>query len=294
MIFITGSTGYVGRHLIPELIKNKYKLRCLVRKTSNVGYLKKYKNIEIVYGDITDKNSLSKTLKDIKVVIHLAAVISSSNKKLLYKVNYEGCKNLLEGCKKNKIKRIIVISSMAAAKKHLDDYGKSKLMADELFLNSNLDFTILRPTLIYGKDSESLKRVTNFIRKIPLITPIIGNGNYKIQPVHINDVIYSIIKCIDNKKSIGKIYEILGREDLTFSQFIDTLTEKMKMRKFKIYIPINLCLYVISTAKFLYPKFPINKSMILSINKSSTGNINNAVKDLNYNPVSFKEGLNDI
>src|SRR3989344_3021432 len=158
MIALTGATGFIGINLIEQL--GSKKIKCLVRK-----YTEKLnkKNIEPVIGDLTDKNSVDTFLNKAKILIHLAAVIDLANKKEYYKINVEGTKNLVDSCKKNKIKRIIFVSSMASTKDYLDDYGRSKRAAEVLIKKSGLDYTILRPSFVYGKNSNSMKKVIAFL-----------------------------------------------------------------------------------------------------------------------------------
>ena len=106
MIFITGSTGFLGKHLVKALLNENYKLRCLARETSNTEHLK-HPNIEIYYGDITSYPSIKNSLTGVDTVIHLATIYGISNKDLFYKVNVEGAKNIVKACKENKVKRVI-------------------------------------------------------------------------------------------------------------------------------------------------------------------------------------------
>ena len=159
MILITGSTGFVGRNLINK-IPDKEKVKCLVRKSSNIKFLKEH-DVQLIYGDITDKKSMDNALKDTDIVIHLAALINGT-KKQFYNVNVEGTRNLIALCRKNKVKRIIALSSMAATRKHLDNYGKSKKESEDLIKDSGLNYTIFRPTMIYGKGSNSIKNIFHY------------------------------------------------------------------------------------------------------------------------------------
>ena len=283
MIAITGATGFLGSNLIPKL-KDK-KVKCLVRK-----YIDNSK-IDPVVGDINDTVSVNKLLKKTKVLIHLAAVIDSKNKKDYYKVNVQGTKNLIDSCKKNKVKRIIFVSSMASTKDYLDDYGKSKKEAEDLIKNSGLDYTILRPSFIYGKNSNSMKKMISFINSFKFI-PIVGNGEYTLNPVHVDDVVKSIISCINSKKSIKKTYDILGKSEISFNEFINAISEKYNIQKRKIHIPIPICLVISSVGSILGPSFPLKKSFVLSLESKYKGTIASAERDLNYSPISFKEGLN--
>jgi len=283
MIAITGATGFLGSNLIPKL-KDK-KVKCLVRK-----YIDNNK-IDPVVGDINDIVSVNKLLEKTKVLIHLAAAIDSKNKEYYYKINVQGTKNLIDSCKKNKVKRIIFVSSMASTKDYLDDYGKSKKEAEDLIRKSGLDYTILRPSFIYGKNSNSMKKMINFINSFKFI-PIVGNGEYTLNPVHVDDVVKSIISCINSKKSIKKTYDILGKSEISFNEFINAISEKYNIQKRKIHIPIPICLVISSVGSILGPSFPLKKSFVLSLESKYKGTIASAERDLNYHPISFKEGLN--
>ena len=242
-------------------------------------------------------------LKSDDFVVRLAAVLVilastqyldsrySKNKEYYYKINVQGTKNLIDSCKKNKVKRIIFVSSMASTKDYLDDYGKSKKEAEDLIKNSGLDYTILRPSFIYGKNSNSMKKMISFINSFKFI-PIVGNGEYTLNPVHVDDVVKAIISCINSRKSIKKTYDILGRNEISFNEFINVISEKYNIQKRKIHIPIPICLVISSVGSILGPSFPLKKSFVLSLESKYKGTIASAERDLNYSPISFKEGLN--
>jgi len=112
MIFITGASGFIGTNLVKKLVKKGYKVTCFVRKTSDISNLTKlFANIK--YGDMANQDSISKALNKSEIVVHLAAITSevSSDYRLSRKINVEGTRNLLKACKKNKIKKIINLTS---------------------------------------------------------------------------------------------------------------------------------------------------------------------------------------
>ena len=283
MILITGATGFVGRNLIESLPKEN--IRCLVRDSSKSDFLKEH-SIQLVYGDLTDKKSLDSALKNIDTVMHLAAYVRGNDSSLFYKINVDGTKNLIDACKKNKVKRIIALSSMAVTRKYLDDYGKSKKQAEELIRNSDLDYTILRPSMIYGKDSNSTKHLVSYIKMIPLIIPIVGNGNFNIQPVYINDVTSIIIKCLDNKTSIKKTYDLLGETRINFNYFIDFVSSHLNIKKIKLHIPVSLVLIGITFLKSFYKNFPITEEFIKGMGYDTIGDNSKVKQDLN---IKFKK-----
>ena len=283
MIAITGATGFLGRHLVAKL-RNK-NIKCLVRKEDHG-----FKKLKVTKGDIGDKKALDTLVKNAKIVVHLAAVIDHKDKEEYQKVNIEGTKNLIKACKNNNVKRVIFVSSMASTKKYLDDYGKSKSEAEKLLLSSGLDVTILRPSFIYGKNSNSMKKLLEFLNKFKVI-PIVGDGEYKFRPVHVDDVVKAIILCINNKKAVNKTYDILGKTELTFNEFIDTVCKEYNIKKRKIHIPISICLPISSIGSLITKNFPLKKTYVLSIKSSTTGDIGPAEKDLKYKPMGFLDGL---
>ena len=138
-ILVTGVTGFVGRHLLNKL--DKYEVSVLSRKKSPI------KGANLFIGGLFDKKILLEASK-VDVVIHLAGISDGD----VFKINYEGTKNLVDACVKNKIKRFIFISSYDAI---LDtNYGKSKLKAEEYIKNSGLEYFIFRPTVIYSRENK--------------------------------------------------------------------------------------------------------------------------------------------
>ncbi|MBI4168288.1 MAG: NAD(P)H-binding protein, partial [Candidatus Aenigmarchaeota archaeon] len=161
MILITGASGFVGKHLVAKL-EPKNNIRCLVRNTTSKDGLE---GCDLAYGDITDCESLLKATKGVGAVIHLVAALGAASYSENYKVHVEGAKNLIEACKLNDVRRIVVASSIATLAERKSDYGITKKIADELFLASGLDITILKPDFIYGKDGKGFRKLVDVIQK---------------------------------------------------------------------------------------------------------------------------------
>jgi nucleoside-diphosphate-sugar epimerase len=146
---VTGANGFVGSHLVEGLLSKGYQVICLVRKTSNLRWLSGL-NVEYVYADISEKQSLKNVLKDVDFIFHVAGLTKAKRKEEFFKANYEGTKNLLEACVKDnpQTKRFVYISSQAAVGPGKDDqpldetapcnpitdYGKSKLEGEKIVL----------------------------------------------------------------------------------------------------------------------------------------------------------------
>ncbi|NHV05708.1 MAG: NAD-dependent epimerase/dehydratase family protein, partial [Thaumarchaeota archaeon] len=223
MILVTGATGFIGTRLVQSLVKNGYKVKCFARRSSNITFLEK-NNVEVVYGDLIDKKSIETALDNVDSVVHLAAILDSTNKKI-YDVNVIGAKNLVEACKNKGIRKIIVLSSIVVTRDNLETpYQKTKSIAEKLFLTSELNCLIIRPTWVYGEGSKSFEKLVSSIKRLPFV-PIIGSGDYKVQPVYVDDVVRLIILLLTSDKTKNKIYQIGGSTILTFNEMVNIIYE---------------------------------------------------------------------
>lgn len=278
-ILVTGATGFIGRKLVPKLAK-KYEVCCFVRKTSDLETLQKEK-VRLVFGDMLEKESVFKALKRIDIVIHLA----TSHMQGKERANLYGTMNIIEACKRQRVKKIIFISSMAAKRKILDDYGRTKLEIEKAIRESGLNYIILRPSLIYSHDNLSL--IGKSLKALPFIIPIIGNGNYKMAPVFINDVVKAIANSIE-KKVKNKSYDVAGAENLSFNEIISVCKKKFGINKSVIHVPVALCL-------ILFRFFPIiSLEAVKGINEDTNADISGLKEELKVQPISFKKGIENV
>jgi NADH dehydrogenase len=174
---------------------------------------------------------------------------------------------------------------MSAKREFPDAYGKTKLKIEKLIEKSGINYTILRPSIVYGKGSTSFDFMINYIKKIPFFTPIIGTGKYKLSPVHIKDVVWCIDKCIKNKKADKKDYDIVGGEKVYFIDLVDELKKEIGVKKINIRVPLFFCRII----AIILPKL-ISKENLINLTQDSIANLDQAKKDLHYKPMSFKAG----
>jgi NADH dehydrogenase len=269
-ILITGGTGFIGKKLFFSM-GDEYNCISISRKFTG--------NSKVLVGDLKNYSSVKNYFHDIDVVIHLAY---SKN----YPENIVITKNLIKLSKENKIKKIILLSSMSAKRNFPDNYGKNKLHIEKIVKNSGIDYTILRPSIIYGKGSTSFDFIINYIKKIPFFTPIIGDGKYGIKPVHIEDITNAIKKCIANKKTNNKGYDLPGGEEIYFLDLINVLKKEINVRKPNLYLPKGICKII----SFILPGI-ISKENIKNLTEKSFANAEDAHEDFDYKPIKFIDGI---
>lgn len=226
-ILIIGGTGYIGRKIVSLLCKEKYPLEILSRKKSE----------ETVECDIQDINSLCKLSWDYDCVIYLAAVIRSVHKRK-YKENMKGLQNVITCMHQHSIKKIVYYSTQNVSTKKTGWYGKSKRDCEEYIKKNELDYMIIRPNYVYGIDTHNYFYQLLKIMKKTSFCPIIGNGNYKIQPVRKEDLAKITVSLIKHWQS-QSIIEVSGKTTLSLNNICDLCQSVMQKRVSPVHIPLG-------------------------------------------------------
>jgi NADH dehydrogenase len=287
-ILVTGATGFVGRNLVTELTGRGEQVTCLIRNMDRAEELQK-REVELVKADITDYDAVNSGFEDANTVVHLAAVIESQDKELFESVNVNGTRNCVKAAKKYEVKRFIYVSSLDV-KFDSGTYSKSKLAAENIVKKSGLDFVILRPAFIYGKGSDSLQKLVSMVEKHRTI-PVIGNGKYKLQPVHVDDVVSIIVQAITSEKSIDGTYYVAGPEEITFDDAVTMIAEILGKKRRKVHMPVFLMKMFVYLNEKLSKNPTITRERLNLLLMDKTCDISNTKNDFDFDPVSFEKGL---
>lgn len=283
-IFITGGTGKIGRFLIRRLRDKGYNISLLCKR--EVGEFRDSKT-RFIQGDLLEPSSYASGLKEIDTVLHMAGVTHTNDTGRYYRVNSEATLQLVEMCKRYNVKRFLFISTRAISEEG-GHYSRSKLIAEKHIRESGLNWIILRLAEVYGiSGNKGMDAILNGIRRFPVI-PIIGNGEYRVNPVYIQDVIFSIMKAIEKTDIKNKIYTIAGPASFTYNEFIDKVLEMRHLKKIKVHIPLyvfRICLKV--SAAVLKDNFLAMDQLPRLISEKSD-DISPAVKDFCFQPAVFE------
>ena len=289
-VLITGASSGLGLSALNSLINLDHKIISLGRNPNS--HIKYHPKIKHVRGDITAIDSLQKNLWGATSILHFAGLTHSSNIKKYYEVNAEGTSNLIKKAEAANVKRFVYISTQAIGLKG-GAYSHSKEIAEKHIKKSKLNWTILRPSEIYGmnlKDSiESLCRVIRSTR----LMPIIGDGQYTLNPLHIEDFIRfttELQKC-NSTKSYFKVYQLAGPCPISFKAFCKKHSKFHNHKQTIIHLPVFLCkliLYVCSKANLT----SITLDQIDRLRMVKNNDISLAASDYTFAPREFSHALN--
>jgi len=312
---VTGSTGFIGRHLIKALRQQGRIVRCLVRKTSKSDTLMEF-GVELTYGDLHDPDSLQNALKGVDVVYHAAGEVFVSQPDQYYTTNVSGLKNLLAACSKASVKKFIHFSSSSATGPNplrnvpvteatpcnpITPYGRSKLEGEKVineFLRENrMPVVIIRPPLVYGPGLSKSSRVLMFLNLIHKgLFRIIGDGNNLISLCYIDNLIQGVLLAESVQQAEGQIYFLADKRPYTTIEIAEAIAREQSKPIPNAHIPIWAAT-VLSTTLAIPAAIwgftsPLTRNTVKELKNSWYVDITKAQKDLGFQPsVDFKDGV---
>lgn len=220
-IVVIGASGFVARNLRKYLSKKDVKLISISRTD-----FKQFKNeIKIISKNYDEKHILSK-IQNSDVIFHLVGIGKQSINTDFDMINVKFTNFIINLSKKAKIKHLVYASGLGVNKKTSSGYFISKYRAEQLIINSGLNYTIFRPSFIVGKDDLFTKYLKKQIKQGKIEIP--GSGNYSIQPIYINDVVNIFFKLINQPKFYNVILDLVGSDSITFERYVKLFSKETK------------------------------------------------------------------
>jgi nucleoside-diphosphate-sugar epimerase len=199
--------------------------------------------------------------------------------------------SIIRAAKDAGIKRAVFISTTAIFTQLKASSKKVRVAAELAIETSGLDYTILRPTMIYGTSRDrNMWRLIKFMRLSPIV-PIFGDGKYLQQPIYVDDVAAAILGCLKADVTIGKSYNIAGKRALTYNEVIDTIAKAMNKRVWKLHIPSKPVVGLLKLFEKIHIPFPIKAEQVLRLNENKDFSYAEAGRDFGFSPLSFEEGI---
>jgi NADH dehydrogenase len=296
MILITGATGYVGRHLVARLVGEGERPRCLVRDTKRATSILPDDKVDLVQGDTLSPALLVAAMRGVDTVVH-AAFITADHKESAgnryEETNVHGTANMIEAAKEAGVKRMIEISGLGTKADKPGSYMQGRYLSEQMLKESGLDWTIIQPSVLFGKDAPFIKGLSNLIRTAPVV-PLIGGGKVKFQPIYVEDVVTVIIKVLQDPTGTNrKTCTIGGPAYYSFTQVIDTLLQTMHKTRIKVPAPIVLVGIGAAVMEAVLSKPPLTKAAMTLFSFDNTTDLNSIKRDFGFTPVSFTNYLQE-
>ncbi len=290
-VFVTGGTGFVGKEVMRQLVAAGHVPRALVREDS-VNKLAVLENAEVHPGDVTDAASLAGALAGCDAVIHLVGIIREFPGRgvTFEKLHVEATRNMLAAAAEQGVTRFLHMSANGTRVQGTTGYHRTKWQAEELVRGSNLEWTILRPSLIFGPGSEFVRMLADMIRKLPVV-PVLGDGKYRMQPVAVEQVAASFVKALGKSETIGATYQLGGGESYSYDEILDLTARAMgKGQVTKIHQPLFMIKPMVRLLQG-FEQFPITEDQLKMLIEGNVCDPGEWAKAFGLTPLSYAAGI---
>lgn len=290
-VFVTGATGFVGRPVVRALLARGFLVRCLVRPGSEAS-LRGFEAIDRVPGDVLEPQSLVPSVEGCAAIVHLVGIIREHPARgiTFERLHLRASTNMLAVAREAGVKRFVQMSAMGTREGARSRYHQTKWAAEEAVRASGLDWTILRPSIIFGRGDGFVSVLAGLIRRSPLV-PVLGKGGNRLQPIAVEHVAEGIARILRTPTAVGATYEAGGPRAYTVDEIIDLIARALhKERVRKVYVPLAPVKAVTRVAQAI-PFYPLTMDQLAMLEEDHAADVSRFYGDLGIEPEPFADGL---
>lgn len=275
-VLVTGALGFVATRLIPRLLERGERVVALVRPARDASRLESL-GVAVRRADLADPALGADVFAGVRAVVHLAG--------LALVPRFLGA---VEGAG---VRRGVFISS-AGVHTRLASAGADAKRAGEARLRASpIGWTILRPSMIYGRPGDrNLERLLDWIARCPVL-PLPGGGRVLQQPVHVDDLVDAVLAALERPAAVRREYDLGGPEPLTLRAMIDECARAQGRRAWPLPLPLGPVHAALRLARRAGLRTPVRPEQLLRLEESKAVDIGPARADLGFAPRPFAEGI---
>jgi uncharacterized protein YbjT (DUF2867 family) len=238
-ILLTGASGFIGRNLVPVLAAGGHEVVPISRRHG------------VDFTDMQTPDRWLPWLQGVDVVVNAVGIIGETASQRFELLHAAAPIALFDACREAGVSRVIQISALGADDSAFSAYHLSKKAADDFLCRLDLDWFVLRPSVIYGLGGASTEMFLRMAR-LPVL-PIIGNGGQMLQPVHIADVVATVMACLVSRDT-RRTLDIVGNEAVPYVEWLQRLRlAQGRRRAMVLRTPVWLALLAVWLLQPLHP-----------------------------------------
>jgi uncharacterized protein YbjT (DUF2867 family) len=239
VILVTGGSGFVGGHVVHALRAAEREVRCLVRDPAKAATLSTW-GCKLVRGDMTDASSVHEAVEGVETVVHLVA-IRQGREEQFERIMIRGTRDLVAAAKAAGIARFVLMSALGTGEdtKDLVPYYRAKWEMEQEVKGSGLEHVIFRPSFVFGREGGILPTFRKVAKLMP-VTPIVGSGEQRIQPIWADDVGAYFAASIDKPEAANRTFELGGPDPVTWNELWARLKRVLGLRRPSLHVPVGL------------------------------------------------------
>jgi uncharacterized protein YbjT (DUF2867 family) len=293
-IFVTGGTGFVGRQVVRALIARGFLVRCLVRPGSE-SHLRGFESLDRVPGDVLRPEGMAAAAAGCAAVVHLVGIIRErpAHGVTFERLHVQATRNMLAVAKEAGIGRYLHMSALGTRPGARARYHQTKWQAEEAVRASGTEWTIFRPSVIFGPGDELISTLAGMIRRLPVV-PVLGDGQYRLQPVAVEHVAEGFARALNLSSTVAQTYEVAGPSAHSFEEILDHIGAALgRPRVRKVHVPLGPVALVTKVLERV-PFYPLTSDQLLMLAEESVTDPTRFYADLAITPEPFAESLHRL
>ena len=297
-ILVTGGTGFVGTHLVNALARRGHDVAVLARHPDRAR--NRYNRpVERVRGDVLDGPSLVAALSGRDAVIHLVGIIHEQGAQTFDRMHRQAPENVVAAAREAGVRRFLHMSAMGASEDAPSEYSRTKAAGERAVAQSDLDWTVFRPSIVFGPGDGFVSLLAPIVRKNPLFIPVIGRGETRFQPVSVYDVARVFTDALEKPETIGKTFEVGGPDVFTLNEiYREIATVVGKRRKPLLHLPLwwgrlLARLFESFARRGWIDHPPLTRDQLKSLSRDNVGDVTETVNVFNGEWRELRPGLRE-
>ncbi len=292
-VFVTGGTGFVGGFILRRLLDDGHEVVALARPDSERGVAHLPDGVQTARADVLGPD-LSDQMEGVDAVIHLVGIIREYPRRgvTFRSLHVEATQNVVRAMEKAGVKRLVHMSALGAGPEGATDYFATKWEAEKAVKESGLEWTVMKPSVIFGPGDEFVNMLAGQVRLAPVV-PVMGDGRYQMQPVSAADVAEGFVKSLSMPESAGKSFEVGGPDRLTYLEIIDAIGAALgKGPRPKLRFPLWLMGPIIRMMGG-FDFFPVTEGQLKMLLMSNVCDPGPYFEFFNISPKPFRQGIRE-
>ncbi len=286
-VVVTGAAGFVGAHTCRVLAADGWRVLALVRNAVKAAERLAHLPVEIRVGDILDAPYLRSSMDGADAVVHLAAVAIERNGDTYESANAEATRAVVAAATAAKVRRIVHMSQNGSDSASPHRFLRSKGVAQDVVTSSALEWTVLRPSVIFGQEDAFVNVLARLVRLTPFILPLPANGATRFQPIAVDDVASVIAKALADDTTRAGIFPLGGPTELTLRQIAERVLITLNTHRLILAVPTAAIRPFVAALWHLVPKPPVTAELLDTLALDNTVPDNTLMTVFGINPTPF-------